>query len=148
MASRPRGTAPTGPEGVHAVEPIGEYEVASRLPYFLWSSMPDDELFTLAAKNELRANLDAQVDRMVKDRRSQALVENFAGQWLQTRNLKTAAPDSATYRGFYEPLRQAIHLLAWRGLVGAHTFDHLGCEPCILRAGGRRRRDSEAHEGR
>ncbi len=66
--------------------PITEWQLASRLSYFLWRSMPDDELFDLAAKGQLSKNLDAQVRRMLADPRSRALVENFAMQWLQLRN--------------------------------------------------------------
>jgi hypothetical protein len=66
---------------------IDEYSLASRLSYFLWSSMPDDELMNLASEGKLRANLPAQVQRMLKDWRSAALTENFVGQWLQARDL-------------------------------------------------------------
>jgi hypothetical protein len=66
---------------------VDEYSLASRLSYFLWSSMPDDELLDLAAKGELRANLDAQVQRMIASEKSQNFIENFSGQWLQTRNI-------------------------------------------------------------
>jgi hypothetical protein len=66
---------------------VDEYALASRLSYFLWSSMPDDELFAAAEKGELRKNLASQVERMLKDPRSAALVENFAGQWLQLRDV-------------------------------------------------------------
>ena len=66
---------------------VDEYALASRLSYFLWSSMPDDELFRLAAQGQLRKNLDAQVQRMLRDRRADALVQNFSGQWLQTRDI-------------------------------------------------------------
>ena len=67
---------------------IDEFSLASRLSYFLWSSMPDAELFRLAAAGELRKNLTAQVNRMLADRRSQALVRNFTGQWLQARDVE------------------------------------------------------------
>lgn len=67
---------------------LDEYSLASRLSYFLWSSMPDAELFELAAAGQLRKNLDAQVKRMLADRRSQALVRNFTGQWLQARDIE------------------------------------------------------------
>ena len=67
---------------------VDEYALASRLSYFLWSTMPDEELFRLAGRNELRQNLDAQVKRMLADRRSEALVQNFTGQWLQTRDVE------------------------------------------------------------
>jgi hypothetical protein len=67
---------------------VDEYSLASRLSYFLWSTMPDDELVQLAKKGELRANLAAQVERMLKDPRSEALAENFAGQWLKARDVE------------------------------------------------------------
>jgi hypothetical protein len=68
--------------------PLDEYSLASRLSYFLWSSMPDEELFELAARGELRDNLGAQVNRLLGDSRSEALIENFAGQWLQARDVE------------------------------------------------------------
>ncbi len=72
-----------------AFVPVDEYSLASRLSYFLWSTMPDEELLKLAAAGQLRKNLDAQIQRMVADPRSDALVENFSGQWLQARAVKT-----------------------------------------------------------
>lgn len=68
---------------------VDEYALASRLSYFLWSSMPDQELFTLAKQGELRKQLPAQVARMLKDTKSQAFVKNFPGQWLQARDIET-----------------------------------------------------------
>jgi hypothetical protein len=73
---------------------IDEYSLASRLSYFLWSSMPDDELFRLAAEGRLRKNLDAQVKRMLADPRSDALVKNFTGQWLQARDIESVQIDA------------------------------------------------------
>src|SRR6185436_18980418 len=67
--------------------PIDEYALATRLSYFLWSTMPDDELFRLADKAELRKNLSSQVKRMLADSRSKELIGNFVGQWLQTRDV-------------------------------------------------------------
>ena len=92
------------------VRPLTDLELASRLSYFLWSSLPDDELFTLATRRQLRSggNLDAQVARMLRDPKAGALVENFAGQWLQTRNLKLASPDRGLFPTFDEPLRAAM----------------------------------------
>lgn len=87
---------------------IDEYQLASRLSYFLWSTMPDDELFDLASKKQLSANLDAQVRRMLKDPKAIALTENFALQWLQLRRLKSATPDSKLFPSFNEPLRAAM----------------------------------------
>jgi len=68
---------------------IDEYSLASRLSYFLWSSMPDAELIRLAERKQLRANLPAQVKRMLADARSQELMRNFTGQWLQARDIAT-----------------------------------------------------------
>ncbi|MEI9865981.1 MAG: DUF1592 domain-containing protein [Limisphaerales bacterium] len=68
---------------------VDEYALASRLSYFLWSSMPDDELFQQAAAGTLRKNLSAQVARMMADKRSNALEKNFVGQWLQARDITT-----------------------------------------------------------
>ncbi len=87
--------------------PIGGYELASRLSYFLWSSMPDEELFSLAAGGTLARPevLDAQVRRMLKDVRAAALVKNFAGQWLQIRNLENVAPDKKRFPEFDDKLR-------------------------------------------
>jgi hypothetical protein len=68
--------------------PIDEYALASRLSYFLWSSMPDEELFQLAERGELRRELRPQLTRMLKDQKSQAFVRNFTGQWLQARDVE------------------------------------------------------------
>lgn len=89
---------------------VDDFELASRLSYFLWSTMPDDALFEAAKSGYLSSpgGLEEQVRRMVKDPRSKALTENFAGQWLQLRNLKTSAPDKALFPDFDEPLRAAM----------------------------------------
>ena len=76
------------PNNPAKVVPVDEFALASRLSYFLWSSLPDAELFELAAKGELRANLADQVDRMLEDAKAQRFVENFVGQWLQTRDVE------------------------------------------------------------
>jgi hypothetical protein len=68
---------------------VDEYALASRLSYFFWSSMPDDELFRLAAKGELRAQLPAQVARMLADPKSAEFVSNFTGQWLEARDISS-----------------------------------------------------------
>lgn len=88
--------------------PLNSYEVATRLSYFLWSSMPDEELFALAAKNDLQkpAVLAAQVDRMLKDPKSRALADNFAGQWLQTRKLTELGRDPKLFPAFTDAMRQ------------------------------------------
>jgi len=88
---------------------LGDLELASRLSFFLWSSIPDEELLSLAEKGRLRepAVLEAQVQRMLADSRSTALVSNFAGQWLFLRNLQSARPDGPTFPNFDDNLRQA-----------------------------------------
>lgn len=100
------------PPGVaaHTAYQLGDYEIASRLSFFLWSSIPDDELLNLAAANKLRnaGVLAQQVKRMLADDRAEALVRNFAGQWLQLRNLKRMAPDQGIFLDFDDNLRQAF----------------------------------------
>ena len=98
---------PLNPQAVHAVN---DYELATRLSYFLWSSLPDDELMRLAHDGALRkeGNLAAQVRRMLKDPKSAALVENFAMQWLQLRNLKLINPDLKQFPNFNDALRSAM----------------------------------------
>jgi mono/diheme cytochrome c family protein len=73
---------------------VDEHALASRLSYFLWSTMPDAELFRLAGEGKLRANLDAQVERMMRDARFEGFIRNFVGQWLQARDVETAQIDS------------------------------------------------------
>jgi len=89
---------------------ISDLELASRLSFFLWSSVPDDELIDLAAANRLSnpATLERQVTRMLKDERSQALVRNFAGQWFHLRNLNSADPDGLVFPNFDENLRNGF----------------------------------------
>jgi mono/diheme cytochrome c family protein len=89
---------------------VTDAELASRLSFFLWSSLPDDQLLDLASRGQLSrpATLEQQVRRMLADARSQALVENFAGQWLQLRNLRGAMPDSREFPNFDDQLRQAF----------------------------------------
>ena len=84
------------------VQPVDDHQLACRLSYFLWSSMPDEELFRLAEQGNLSRDdvLAAQVERMLADPRSQALVENFAGQWLQLRNLAITSPDRKRFKSF------------------------------------------------
>ena len=98
------GNAPAGDAPV----PLDDYQLASRLSYFLWSSMPDDELTALAAKKQLRPNLEAQVRRMLKDPKAAALTENFAMQWLQLRRLASHAPDAKLFPRFDDSLRKAM----------------------------------------
>jgi hypothetical protein len=89
---------------------ISDVELASRLSYFLWSSMPDDELLDLAESGKLSRDdvLEQQVRRMLADGRSRSLVSNFAGQWLYLRNLDSIIPDMRLYPDFDDNLRQAM----------------------------------------
>jgi len=89
---------------------ITDLELASRLSFFLWSSIPDDELITLAADNRLSdpAVLEAQVRRMLDDPRADALVQNFGQQWLYLRNLPTTSPDGIFFPDWDAELRQAF----------------------------------------
>ncbi len=95
---------PTQPQA----HPLDDFQLASRLSYFLWSTMPDAELFELAAKNQLAANLEAQVQRMLRSPKARSLVENFALQWLQLRRLQTFAPDTKLFPNFSDGLRTAM----------------------------------------
>lgn len=79
---------------------IDEYSLASRLSYFLWSSPPDDRLLQLAAKGELRKNLAAEVKRMIGDWHAYAMAENFAGQWLQLRDMEIVTPSEKRFPEF------------------------------------------------
>ncbi len=90
---------------------VSDFELASRLSFFLWSSIPDDELLGLAENGELREprTLEAQVRRMLADARSDAMIENFVGQWLQLRNLESRVrPDFLLYPDFDDNLRKAF----------------------------------------
>jgi hypothetical protein len=100
------------PNNAEAVRSLDEYELATRLSYFLWSTMPDVELFAQATAGTLRENLDAQVRRMLADRKSRELVENFAGQWLELRNLDTVTPDRKQFASFDEGLRRSMQIEA------------------------------------
>ena len=87
---------------------LSDLELASRLSFFLWSSIPDDELLDLAIEKRLGdpAILELQVRRMLRDDRAKALTENFVGQWLGLRDLKNAAPDLSVFANFSENLRE------------------------------------------
>ncbi|MGY9107418.1 MAG: DUF1592 domain-containing protein, partial [Alphaproteobacteria bacterium] len=95
------------PGGAHAVSDL---ELASRLSFFLWSSIPDDELLRLAENNELSDPeiLEQQTRRMMADPKSQSLVSNFTGQWLFLRNIARVQPDPVAFPNFDENLRQAL----------------------------------------
>jgi len=90
---------------------VSDYELASRLSFFLWSTIPDDELLSLAESGQLRqaSTLDAQVRRMIADPRSDAMIENFVGQWLQLRNLESRVkPDFLLFPDFDDNLRKSF----------------------------------------
>lgn len=89
-------------------EKIGEFELASRLAYFLWSTTPDDELLQLAERGQLRSALHAQVKRMLASEKSAAFIDNFAGQWLQFRNLDAVHPDRKMFKIYTDRLRDAM----------------------------------------
>ena len=100
------------PAGVHPGEDyrVSDLELASRLSYFLWSSLPDEELITVASQGKLRdpAILQREVKRLLADRRSEALAKNFAGQWLRLRGLTDANPDVYLYPDSDDNLLQSM----------------------------------------
>jgi mono/diheme cytochrome c family protein len=100
----PPGVAPGSPYR------LSDTELASRLAFFLWSSLPDAELLDAAAAGQLSSgtSLERQVRRMLADPRSRALVDNFAGQWLQLRNVRNVLPNSDLFPDFDDNLRQAF----------------------------------------
>lgn len=109
---------------------VDEYSLASRLSYFLWSTMPDETLFELAGRGELRRNLTAQVKRMLADPRSEKMIQNFTGQWLQTRDVEgiainaraVFARDTGTERQMRQQLAEFRARFAQRtNAVGAAT---------------------------
>ncbi|MEO8256116.1 MAG: DUF1592 domain-containing protein [Acidobacteriota bacterium] len=104
IEQEPAGTAPG------SVARVGEFELASRLSFFLWSSLPDDELLDAAAAGTLRDPevLRRQVNRMLADPRSRSLVTNFAAQWLFLRDVETKEPDVYLFRDFDEGVRAAF----------------------------------------
>ncbi len=107
---RVHSTKPTEKATLATDEALGPYELASRISYFLWSSMPDEELFRVTGQGGLRNPkvLDAQIRRMLADPKANALVENFAGQWLELRRLESAVPDRDKFPEFEEYLRLSM----------------------------------------
>src|SRR5262249_4319701 len=89
---------------------VSDLDLASRISFFLWSSIPDDELLTIATSGRLRnpVVLQQQVARMLRDERSRAFLSNFFGQWLYLRNLATHAPDPKLFPKFDDNLREAF----------------------------------------
>ena len=98
---------------------VDDYELAVRLSYFLWSSMPDDELFRVAEEGKLRDGLDAQVLRMLKDSKAKALTDGFAAQWLHLDKLGAARPTTEFFPTFNNKLKEAMREEA------TLFFDHL-----------------------
>ncbi|MBX3119642.1 MAG: DUF1592 domain-containing protein [Fimbriimonadaceae bacterium] len=100
---------------------LNNYELASRLSYFLWSSMPDDELYKLAEQGKLSdpAVLEGQTLRMLKDPKARALADNFASQWLEIRKLNYLSPDAKLFPEFSEQLRKDM----WQETL--LFFDHI-----------------------
>lgn len=98
------------PTGSSKYAQLDEFELATRISYFLWSTMPDDELFRLAAKKQLSDPqiLREQIQRMLKDRRANQFVENFVGQWLQLRKLDEFQPSKQQFPQFNDALRNAM----------------------------------------
>ncbi|GAB4464352.1 MAG: DUF1592 domain-containing protein [Armatimonadaceae bacterium] len=90
--------------------PLNDYELATRLSYFLWSSMPDERLMTLASQGKLKDSkvLTAEAKRMMKDPKAKALADNFAGQWLNLRKIAVVSPDPKTFPAFDDKLRSAM----------------------------------------
>lgn len=130
------------PRFLFRIEPSGQlddFQFASRLSYFLWSSLPDDELFQLASEHRLRDPqvLRAQIQRMLLDPKSRALVDNFGGQWLQTRNLASVQPDPAKFPQFDLALRRDMQLetqLFFRSIIRDNRpiADFLGADYTFL----------------
>ncbi|MCB9385413.1 MAG: DUF1592 domain-containing protein [Bryobacterales bacterium] len=99
--------ADSGGPSPHA---LSDHELATRLSYFLWSSLPDDELQRLADASELHEKLSQQLDRMLADPKADAFVRNFTGQWLQTRNLEVNRPDPDLFPAFDGEMARAMRL--------------------------------------
>jgi len=106
---------------------VGDLDLASRLSFFLWSSIPDDELRDAAVRGTLSdpAVLERQVQRMLRDPRSSALVDNFAGRWLELSKLQGVVPDTELYPEFDENLRDAMGQET-RSFVGSQMRDNRG----------------------
>ncbi|WP_197355320.1 DUF1592 domain-containing protein [Aureliella helgolandensis] len=104
---------------------LDEFELASRLSYFLWSSMPDDELLGLALQNQLRVgnNLERQVARMLKDERARAFVSNFASQWLMLRKLESFVPDEQMFPKWNDRIKELSKLETLNFFAGVLKAD-------------------------
>jgi mono/diheme cytochrome c family protein len=104
-----RDLSPTDPDRVHKISNV---ELASRLSFFLWNSIPDEQLLSLAEAGKLSTPsvLDAQVKRMLADPKSSSMGENFAGQWLEVRNLDSIKPDPQKFPAWGPELRDAMKM--------------------------------------
>jgi hypothetical protein len=103
-----RGESQPEPNNPQTRLSLDDFALASRLSYFLWSTMPDDRLFALAEKKRLRKSLPTEVRRMLQDPKSLEFVKNFGGQWLQIRNLDLVQPDPQVFPSFDPELRKAM----------------------------------------
>ena len=99
---------PGGGESKGGRKLISEFALASRISYFMWSSMPDQRLFDLAAEGKLRDHLDGEIRRMIGSPKASAFVENFAGQWLQLRDLYSVFPDNKLFKEYDENLARSM----------------------------------------
>jgi Protein of unknown function (DUF1592)/Protein of unknown function (DUF1588)/Protein of unknown function (DUF1585)/Protein of unknown function (DUF1587)/Protein of unknown function (DUF1595)/Planctomycete cytochrome C len=124
------------PQTVYA---LGDFELATRLSYFLWSSLPDEELLDVAGGGKLRdpATLAMQLERMLADKKSASLTTNFAEQWLHLRNLDSFVPDMRLYPDFDDNLRQAMKReteLLFQSVVSENrsVMDLIGCDYSFL----------------
>lgn len=122
------------PESLTAY-PLGDFELASRLSYFVWSSTPDEELLDVAEQGQLHEPevLATQIDRMLDDPKAAALVDNFAGQWLYIRALEAREPTAAAFPSFDEELREAMRTEA-NLFVSAFLADETLSLPELVRA--------------
>jgi hypothetical protein len=117
---------------------VDEHALASRLSYFLWSTMPDDELFALADRGELRRELRPQLARMLKDPKSQAFVRNFTGQWLQARDVEFVPINARVVLGPNAPRNRDGRIdfdSVFRKLMRSETemyFEHVIKEDCSI----------------
>jgi hypothetical protein len=93
------------PDNAAKIHLIDEHALATRLSYFFWSTMPDKRLMELASRGELRRNLDGEIERMIRDERSNEFVSNFTGQWLRLRDVPTAQPGRREFPDFNPKLR-------------------------------------------
>jgi hypothetical protein len=101
-------SAPHPETTVGAAHLLNEYELATQLSYFLWSSMPDDELLQLAAEGKLRDKLDSQIDRLLNSPRADQLIRNFSEQWLETRKLESMQRSPQHFPEYDDALRDSF----------------------------------------